>query len=700
VSGFRVPAVARLLLCALAVAPGFAQEASGPGKPAVQLAGVELVGNAAAVGTEDQWSEALLRLWRERYGPWSTLETAVGAGQGARAVLRIEETPAGLRVGVTLQPPGRPASSSRVVVWGRGLQAGAQAAAGELAFLLASIVGFPPPRQRAPRLAAVASLDSLALLHGGPAAPAEGLAIAVGAGVVRILLAERFISLGPLLEICPQTAADLLFAPPFPEDFVPAALSANALGEPAVYDAGSGALLLYPAGSGAPERFDTGVVQPIQAGELAGGSLALLQGQRLLLLRRRGEDLQATELALPTGLASALSAERDGPLRVYDLAERRIRLLDVTGQEVGSVKPLLSPETLPLPQLFRTLPEGGFLLGGTADLWSFTPEGLTRWRLRELGTIPRESLPAFFSIAPAPGQGGNPPAVYLLDPPGRRLMKFVEIQGAGEPAAADLDSSPALEGLLAEGYERLAADPDSRSELIGLCLREGLLLQAHYLFSLGAAGSQTAPGLEGRFLEKQAERLAELARGLEEQLRLPEAEQAYNSALGLLRELRGIDPVERRFPKAIRDLTEARNAVREILVAEPLLEAGPVSVVPAGRAAAAGAFELRVELRNRSGRRLDELALDARPAIGPGAPSFLRRQWGGSLGSLAPGGRAGLVLPLSVESGGPTEDLRVEVHLLLSYRQGTAAGSQHLVFPALLPVGIDAASGDSGRAQP
>ncbi len=35
----------------------------------------------------------------------------------------------------------------------------------------------------------------------------------------------------------------------FPQGFVPAALSANALGEPAVYDAGSGALASRAAGA-------------------------------------------------------------------------------------------------------------------------------------------------------------------------------------------------------------------------------------------------------------------------------------------------------------------------------------------------------------------------------------------------------------------------------------------------------------------
>jgi hypothetical protein len=716
------PAALGLLLGIASVASVHAQDAGAPGKPSVQLAGIELAGSATAVGTEEQWAGALLEEWQERYGEWAALQAGPGQGgpgagqaregdqagpgqapqpgQAGQVHLRIEDAPAGMSIEVAYQPPRGTGGGAHVLVWGRSLQACVQAAAGEVAFLLAGSIGFPPPRLPAPRLAGIVSLDSLALLRGGPGAPTEALGLSAGPDGVRILLAGRFVSLGPLLEVSQQTAGDLLFAPPFPQGFVPTVLSTNALGEPAVYDADSGAILLYPCGSDAPERFDTGITQPMQAGELAGGTLAILQGQRLLLLGRRADRLQATELSLPTGLPSALSAERPGPFRVYDLAERRIRLLDAAGREVGSVKPLLGAGSLPLPQVFRTLPEGGYLLGGSSELWSLTSTGLVRWHLREVGTTPRESLPAFFSIAAAPGRQGGPQGVYLLDPLGRRLMKFVDPIPAGEAGGAGPGSAATLEELLAEGYERLAADPDSRSELIGLCLREGLLLQAHYLFTLSEAGSEAARGLEERFLAKQAERLAELARSLEEQLRLPEAEQAYNGALALLRELRGIDPVERRFPEQIRDLTEARNAVREVLVAEPLLEAGPLAVVPVDQATTGGTLELRVELRNRSARRLDDLVVDARLASGPGAPTFLQRRWSGSLGSLPPRGRQRLAIPISSEGQAPLEDLRVQLHLLVSCRQGTEASRQHLALPALLPLGSSAVPVESGGGEP
>ena len=169
-------------LCALTAlntlsAPRASAEPPAGGEPAALRAEVEVTGQAEEIASAAQWGQALLELWQIRYGSWAT-QTAGELAAPLRAQLRIEGVPEGLRVRVSLQAPAggsaQSAQSAQVVVWSSSVQAGAQAAAGELAFLLASRAGFPQPQQQPPRLASVIGVDSLELLRAGPAGPGQG----------------------------------------------------------------------------------------------------------------------------------------------------------------------------------------------------------------------------------------------------------------------------------------------------------------------------------------------------------------------------------------------------------------------------------------------------------------------------------------------------------------------------------------------
>ena len=121
------------------------------------------------------------------------------------------------------------------------------------------------------------------------------------------------------------------------------------------------------------------------------------------------------------------------------------------------------------------------------------------------------------------------------------------------------------------------------------------------------------------------------------ELRYAEAEAAFNHSLNLYRELRNLDPVDPRYPQAIRELSERRNALREIRVAETLLAA---RVVQDGAAGGGGKQELGITLTNTSGSAVQQVEALARFGGYPAS------RWRASAGTIRAGGQLLLTIPL------------------------------------------------------
>ena len=519
-----------------------------------------------------------------------------------------------------------------------------------------------------PRLAGIVNLGSLSLLWGdsdgeSPADP-EPLDIAATPDGPVILFSDRYVSLGLHLEMTGRTVQDAKSV--LPKEYIPSRLLINPLLEPMMYGADSGALLLFHRDSESPERFETSITQPIEAVGLRRGGIVLSDGKRLYLFSRRGNELSRREITLPSRFTTGLSADDQDRLWVYDLQARKVRVLDQAGSELFAITPDLRGGTLLFPQVFQARWDGGFFLGTAGELWCFDPDGSARWKLNQFNAGYRQGMPAFYRVADGPES-----SFYVLDPLGNRIMKFVE------HAAGIVKDEDPIDSTLAAGFERIGTIASQQNELLGFCLEEELFLQAAY-FQRSRSEGPVVTDLAGRIRSKQARLLSDLAKRLENGLRLPEAEAAYNRGLILYRELRSLDPVDPRYPEAIRELSRRRNGVRDILTAETVLTA-ELEV----HSASDRREELRILFVNISRSAVEQVEIQARFSGYPDS------RWLGSPIHIPPGGRAVVTLPFSGSATGPVtgEDLRVVLNIVVKFLHDQQGKAQYFQLPVVFPAG-------------
>ena len=518
------------------------------------------------------------------------------------------------------------------------------------------------PEENAPRLAGIVDLSSLSLLWSSsdsksPSNP-EALDIATTPEGPIVLFSDRYISLGLHLEMTEQTVWDVEAKSILPTGFIPSHLLINPLLEPLIYSAESGTLLLFHRDTELPEHFETGLAQPFEAVSLRRGGVVLSDGGRLHIFNRRGNELVRREIPLPSRFTTGLSADDQDRLWVYDLQTRKVRVFDQTGQELFSIAPDISGGTLLFPQVFQARSDGGFFLGSAGELWCFDEEGSVRWRLTQFSAGYRQGLPAFYRLAGASADS----SFFILDPLGNRILRFIE------------DS---IDSTLARGFQKSGAVQSQQNEILLFCLEEELFLQAAF-FQRSRSEGPVVTDLAGRIRAKQARLLSDLARRLENDLRLPEAEAAYNQSLTLYRELRSLDPVDPRYPEAIRELSRRRNSIRDILTAERLLTAEMEQRFTSDRSE-----ELRIVLGNISKGIVEQPEVQARFGGYPDS------RWLGSLRQISPGGQAIVTIPFSGSATGPvtTEDLRIVLNIMVKFLHNREGKAQYFQFPIVFPAG-------------
>jgi hypothetical protein len=542
-----------------------------------------------------------------------------------------------------------------------------------------------------PRLAGIVDLSSLSFLWGTtdeqPIAVPEPLDIAATAGGPVLLFSDRVLSLGINLEMTTRTIQDLATLPRLPSGVVPARLLLNPLTEPIIYDGQTGALHLLHRDGSDPELFKTGLPQAPEIGSLRQGGVLLSGGNRLILFTRRANELSRREVSLPSPFTTGLSVDDQDGVWVYDLTARKARRFDLNGQELSSITPAISGGTLLFPQVFQARADGGFFLGTAGQLWCFAADGSVRWRLAQFSVGYRQSLPAFYRLADgggstggeATGDGPTAQYFYILDPLGNRIMKFTEDPGKGP------ERTPAIDRTLAAAFRSPETLQSRQNEILRLCLEKELYLQAAF-FRRNRGDEPLITDLPERIREKQARLMADLAGQLENQLRFPEAEAAYNRSLSLYRELRNLDPVDPRYPKAVRDLSKRRNGVRRILVAEPLL----TTQITGNAIAFEGTKQrLSITLTNSSASTVEEVEVFVRFS------GYTASSWQASLGTLPAGRNVLLSIPLWESGGGVreepallnNEDLSLPCNLLVWFELDRQKTAQYFHLPLLFPAG-------------
>ena len=546
--------------------------------------------------------------------------------------------------------------------------------------------------QSAPRLAGIVELDSLSLLWGAPGGPPGGKAaspqpldIAPSPGGPILLFDDRVLSLGDHLQMTVRTVHELSAAQRLPQGFVPSRLLLNPLSQPMLYDEQAGRLLLMHRDLSDPELFDTGFPRALEAASLRRGGIVLSDGRGLAVFTRVGERLSRRDIPLPSGPTTGLSTDAQDRLWVYDLLARKVRVFDLDGAELYSITPDISGGTLLFPQVFQARADGGFFLGTAGELWCFAADGSVLWKLAQFSAGHRQALPAFYRLAvetadPAgkePGQSG-PSSFFILDPLGNRIMKFVE-----NPPRVD-EPEASIEAALAAAFQSPASLQSRRNEVVRLCLEKRLYLQASF-FRRSNGEQPLVTDLKERLRSRQAELLAELAWQLESELRIPEAVAAYNRSLSLYRELRSLDPVDPRYPEAVRDLSGRRNALRELHLAENRLR-----IVEYGFISRGSGRELRLLLANTSGTTAENVEVAARFS------GYAVSSWQASVAAIPAG--AEVLLTMAPAGSGAAglrtaadlidEDLSLSLNLVVRFEHERELKSQHFSLPLVLPAGM------------
>ena len=650
----------RRLLAVCLAAAGLFSAASAPAQPiaitTLRVTGWENL--APGAPPADPWMGRLLDTWNQGYSGLAGLSDArSGSPAGALAAeIEVGITAAGFRTRVALATSNRKLEA-RASIHGHQTSALLTALAGDLFFLRAQASGFElEPARPAPPLGAWLALDSLMLLPGWRTGASEPLDCAASAEGPVLLFSDRLLGLGQNLDIAAVTAGDLLLRPPYPQAFRPDRLWLDPLGRPVLFSAATGETLSYIEGL-PPERRQTGLRQPVHAALLPRGGLAAVASGRVTRALRRDGVIRREQLSLPGGFYGAVEGDAEGHLWVLDLVERRIRILNGSGEEVRSLKPALDPSRQPFPQVFLPLSDGGLLLGGAGELWRFDRWGVPQWRMQSVFTGVREALPAYYRVAVAPGQtetGSGAPGpsghtLYLLDPLGRRLFRFDDSETGGT-AATPLDAASQLPALVA----LLQTGEASGGQLAQYALDQGLPLLAH-TFLLASMPETVSVARLARLAKARLQRgLVELADRAETQLRLPEAEAALREAARLTGELRAVDPVEPSYARDLPGLVARRARLRE-----ELLEPGEQGLVAALEAAEAGRPIL--SLRNTSIFPAEAVSVQLRWA---GFPP------GAGVESMQPIRSSYTVrLPLPFPLVGYEEELTLCLSVLASWRQ-------------------------------
>lgn len=364
------------------------------------------------------------------------------AGEVPNLLITTTDPEADLSVRSTVRPP--PSAAAEAVV---------TALAADVRYLQAARAGFPPPLYLPPDITdAVDGYRIAGLIQtvaqaagGGDSGPEPGLHIldsqildfAAHDRGVSVLLTGGSVDLGPRFELTAATPESLLPAPLPPDgaapheiartrwtlDLLAAGLERTRILRRRTGQAGAVTTIDLPAGV---RRLDA----------VPGGGLAVLtrRGPAYVRLTEQGAEARRVPAAAP--FITAMDVDHQRRLVLYDPFDRRVVTIGLDGHEVGAVRPQVDPRMLPFPHAVAALADGSVLLGGSGIIWAFDRRGRPLW-LQSAPGGGRETLPAQFTMEPAPGQG----AFYVLDGPRNRILRFGDYSTGNADAARGADAA-------------------------------------------------------------------------------------------------------------------------------------------------------------------------------------------------------------------------------------------------------------------
>ena len=463
--------------------------------------------------------------------------------------------------------------------------------AGDLAYLWFSFSSFsalalgPPPR-----LSATLQTDTLTWVTGWLQEDLEPVGIAGTDNGIVICFPHRWLSLGPSFRLGLATVRDLLEESALPEALQLSGIVAGKRGKLYLLSEQSSLIAQVDPARGVRQQIDAPSLTGLGGSALTGGGLAVLSddnGEAAITVYRA---LRGSRIPVHAAYASAISTDGEGNVWVWDAEQRRVRVLSPSGGEVSSIKPLFDGSIMQLPQQLAVLPDGGFLLGGSGEVWKFDGAGIPVFRLRQSGGRPPERLPSSFMLALV----GGTPSFVLLDIQERRLLQFDD--GPQDPGS--------LAALVARLDERKAPD---LLEVLRSAQEEGMSLMAlQFAAILSRAGgpSEEQESALASITREKALLYGSLADSFIQDLQYDRAEKAFQRAAESARAFLARNPQDPEAGPSLHVLEARLKSAHEALV-----NGNAVDLTVVALAAERASLRLSIKVRNAGSAPMNDVLL-------------------------------------------------------------------------------------------
>ncbi len=224
-------------------------------------------------------------------------------------------------------------------------------------------------------------------------------------------------------------------------------------------------------------------------------------------------------LPIYSNFFSAASIKTNSPIRnsllyLFDALERRIRVINSTGKEIDTIKPIYNPQIMPMPNGMEILHDGSFILSGSGTIMEFDRYGLPLWKIDSY----RIKYPTSFPPATKVAVIEEKESIYVVDNQTSTVLKYSYNPEKISKPEKPIKANPAITPIgLANLFEKLAAEKEN-------------------------------------------------------QLIYPAALEYYNQAITIYRKLRLQHPLEVNYSTHLLKLTEERNRILNAMAKRNILE--------------------------------------------------------------------------------------------------------------------------------
>jgi hypothetical protein len=539
--------------------------------------------------------------------------------------------------------------------------------AGDLAFLYSSSRGLSAlPLSPPPALVASIATDTLGALTGWNPEELEPVGLGSSGDEITVCFPHRYLTLGPLFRISASTIRDINGQSIGREPMQLSGIIPGPGDQLLLLSQQEARIAIVNPRLGTRQVTDAPGLSALPARLIGRKILAALPGT----LGEHGVRMYPVDggpssvLHIAASYVPAFDLDREGNLWIWDAGERRVRILTPRGQEVFSIRPLLSASTMQLPQQIAVFDDGSFLLAGSAEVWKFQSSGIPVWRLARIPGRPGESLPSSFDLAANRSDG----SFTILDAQSRRLLAF---------SSSPVGEAARLASLLGRLDSRKQGDlqevsafaRDSELGLMALQFGE-LLVRAG-----GAEAGREAARIT--LLREKATGYSDLSDGLARDLLYGRADAAWLRTAETLRELVAEAPEDVAAAAMLQTVLASRREVRAALAGTPDIQVVSARVLIGHPDVCGATLALEVRLRNSSGQALHGMRVHA------GLPSVLSAPALAALEEIPPSGERTVRISL----GSASEEVlspaaTVPAFALVTYQRGQEGISRSLSFSA------------------